>query len=77
MMRNGRSIVENECVKEGVTVEELWHSGKTKTMAMLRRTIVARLRNETTLSWREIAMLVGLNSKPTKQYDASQAGKSG
>jgi chromosomal replication initiation ATPase DnaA len=72
-MRDARAIVQFECDKEGVTVEELWNSGKTKTIAHLRRTIIKRLRDETRLSWREIGGLVGLNSKPNKQY-ASVAG---
>lgn len=67
-MREARAIVDIECIKFGITVEELWKAGRTRSYAALRRTIVYRLRMETKLSWKEIGMLVGLNSRPMKQF---------
>lgn len=72
-IKKARVIVNTECEKAGITVKELWTWGRTKTISAIRQRIIRRLRNETELSWREIGMLVGLNSKPNKQYVA--AGK--
>ena len=67
-MRNARAIVEFECEKEGISVKDLWESGRTRTISAVRQRIIKRLRDETRLSWKEIGMLVGLSSKPNKQY---------
>ena len=76
-MREARAIVESECARFGITVEELWKAGRSRSYAELRRTIIYRLRTETKLSWSEVAALVGLNSRPNKQFAVAAASRGG
>ncbi len=76
-MRKARLIIGYECLNHGITQKELREGGRTKTLSQIRRQIIMRLRKETELSWREIGSLVGLTSKPTKQYASGDQQKSG
>ena len=67
-MREAQAIVDGECSKFGITIADFWKSGRTRSYAQLRRTIIYRLRTETKLSWSEIALLVGLKARPNKQF---------
>ena len=73
MMKHAHIIVDEECEKEGITIAELWKSGRTKTVSALRQRVMQRLRAETTLSLREIGQLVGLSSKPNHQLKKLEA----
>ncbi len=62
MFRRGWSIVIAGCSTEGISLEELQSGRRTKTIARVRREITLRLREETDLSWAEIAAMVGRKS---------------
>lgn len=66
-MRKGRQIVQNECEKEGVSVGELLDAPHTRNWIALKHRVLAILRRETGLSWKEIGLMLGYNSRPTKQ----------
>lgn len=59
MFRRGWYIIEEVCAKEGIRVEDLQNRRRTKTLARIRADVVKRLREETDLSWAEIAGMVG------------------
>lgn len=71
--KEARLIVEEECKREGVSVGELLIASHTKTWSWIRRIIIVRLREETSLSFREIGTMVGLRSGTHQQYHRAVA----
>ena len=67
-LRKARTIIDEECAKQGITRGELSDAGRTRTYTQIRHKLVERLREETTLSWKEIAFLLGYNARPARQY---------
>lgn len=72
-MRKARQIVDQECELEGITPGELRDAPRTRTYTKLRHSLITRLREETGLSWREIALILGYGSRPHKQYKLLKA----
>ena len=72
-LRMGKFIVEEECRVSGVEVVELLIAPRTRTWAALRSRIIVRLKEETTLSYREIGTMVGLKAGVQKQYQRATA----
>lgn len=63
MFREAEAIILNTCLQEGVSVDLVCSPLRTRTVARVRRLVVARLRKETNLSWVEIGMSLGRMGK--------------
>lgn len=59
MFNTARIIVQQECMRYGILEVRLLNGERTKTLALCRSECVRRMRKETTLSWAEIALMVG------------------
>lgn len=62
MFNEARVIINQVCFQFGILPLLLEDGRKTRTFAQCRQAIVKRLRKETTLSWNEIATLIGRKS---------------
>lgn len=71
-MRKARNIVEALCKDEGVTVGELMDAPHTRSWIAIRTRIGVALREETSLSYKEIGLILGYRSRPTKQIRKAQ-----
>ncbi len=58
-MQKAISIVSDFCTENGITPQQLYEAPSTKTWTQLRRELSGRLRQETTLSWSEIGVILG------------------
>ncbi len=52
-------VIENECSRLGLRPEALMSPSHTRSITTARQNIIRRLRQETHMSWREIAEVVG------------------
>ena len=66
-MRKGRNRVEAMCREEGITIGELVDASHTRTWITFRTKVAVVLRLETMLSYKEIGLMLGYKSRPTKQ----------
>ena len=66
-IRMGRLIIKDECDSAGITLEELVEGPRTRSYTLVRHTLIKRLREEAGLSWKEVGIMVGYNSRPSKQ----------
>lgn len=62
----GERIVETELWRFGLGPDALKSGMRSRTIAQARQRIITRLREETTLSWREIGTLVGSRARAWK-----------
>lgn len=69
MFREAETIILNECLVHGVSVDLVCSQLRTRNVVRVRRIIVARLRQETNLSWTEIGMALG---RTTKSFRGAQ-----
>ncbi|MBA7641484.1 hypothetical protein ES703_49167 [subsurface metagenome] len=63
MFRRAESIILDVAFEEGVSVDLIRSRVRTQTVVRARTRVVHRLREETKLSWREIAMVLGRSSQ--------------
>lgn len=59
MFSEAHIIINQVCMRFGILPVRLLAGEKTKTIAQCRKEIATRLRKETSLSWAEIASLIG------------------
>lgn len=59
MFDEAERIILAVCLRHGVPIPLVKGPGKTQTVTACRKEIVARLRKETTLSWKEIGWALG------------------
>lgn len=59
MYEKAALIIRLFALEHSLEVHKLLHGGRTKTLTPLRRELRRRLRDETTLSWREINEMTG------------------
>lgn len=59
MFRRAESIILDVAFEEGVSVDLIRSRIRTRTVVRTRQRVVRRLRQETDLSWSEIAMVLG------------------
>lgn len=67
-IRKGRDILRAECERAGITPGVLQDAPHTPSYTAIRHAVLKRLREETSLSWREIGLVLGYGSRPSKQY---------
>lgn len=63
MFRRAESIMLDVAFEEGVSVDLIRSRIRTRSVVRARKIVVRRLRWETDLSWREIAMVLGRSSQ--------------
>jgi len=59
MFDEAERIIISECLRHGVPIPYVKSTGKTRSVARCRAAIVARLRVDTDLSWKEIGLVLG------------------
>ena len=69
MFRRAESILLDVALTEGVALDLIRSRTRTKNVVAARKIVVARLRAETDLSWREIGMVVG---RPCKGFRGAE-----
>lgn len=62
MFRKAQNIILDVALEHGISIEMLRGPGRTRTVARARQEACRRLREQTDLSWSEIAMAVGRKS---------------